>query len=362
MTEHKMTKLAEKLKRGISVSGPISLAEYMHICMADPQYGYYKNQIAIGAKGDFITAPEVSQMFGELIGIWCIDIWQKLGAPNQFCLAELGPGKGTLMSDLLRAANIVPEFLSAANIVMVETSDLMRQAQKERLQDIDKNITWVSEVNDLPQMPTIVVANEFLDVLPVHQYVKSGDKWSERGVSVDDKDQLHDVLLAGTIEEALLPKGAADEPQGSVYETSPAREAIIEMLSATFLEHQGAALFIDYGHAISSFGDTFQALRSHGIADPLAEPGLADLTSHVDFERLAKCASRLNIEPRISTQAEFLLAMGLIERAGSLGQMGDAQSQTQISNAVERLASDSQMGSLFKVLSLTSNGILPSGL
>lgn len=357
-----MTQLAEKLKRGIAVSGPISLAEYMHICMADPQFGYYKNQTAIGAKGDFITAPEISQMFGELIGIWCLDIWQKLGAPKQFCLAELGPGKGTLMNDLIRAAKIIPEFISAANIFMVETSELMQTAQKEALQDTNLNITWISEVSDLPNMPTIVIANEFLDVLPIHQYVRSGNKWSERGVSIDKDNNLHDVLLAAILEEALLPNGYKDEPEGSVFETSPAREAIIEIISHKISDHTGAALFIDYGHATSGFGDTFQALRSHGFADPLAEPGLADLTSHVDFEKLAICAARLNIKPRISTQAEFLLAMGLIERAGSLGQNGGVQFQTQIQEAVERLASDSQMGSLFKVLCLNSDGIEPSGV
>lgn len=356
-----MTKLAEKIKRGISVSGPISLAEYMHICMADPQHGYYKNQTVIGSKGDFITAPEIHQMFGELIGIWCIDIWQKLGEPKKFCLAELGPGKGTLMRDLLRAAKIAPNFLQAANIVLVETSELMRTAQKDCLANDLAKITWVSEVTDLPQLPTIVVANEFLDVLPIHQYVKSGKTWSERGVSIDKEGNLQDVLLAGNLQEMSLPKEATNEPDGSVFETSPAREAIIEILCNKFSEHTGAALFIDYGHTISGFGDTFQAMRHHGFANPLAEPGLADLTSHVDFERLAKCASAMNIEPRISTQADFLLAMGLIERAGNLGKNRDEQSQNHIRDAVERLASDSQMGSLFKVLSLTSEDIKPSG-
>ena len=206
-----------------------------------------------------------------------------------------------------------------------------------------------------------MIANEFLDVLPIHQYVKSGTTWSERGVILDKENTLQDVLLAGKLHEDSLPKEAGQEPDGSVFETSPAREAIIEILCNQFSENSGAALFIDYGHAVSGFGDTFQALRNHGFANPLAEPGLADLTSHVDFERLAKCASVLNIAPRICTQAEFLLAMGLIERAGSLGQNSDAQSQDQIRDAVERLASDSQMGSLFKVLSLTSKDIKPSG-
>lgn len=347
-----MTKLAEKLKRTISLSGPISLAEYMHICMADPQFGYYQNQTAIGSKGDFITAPEVSQMFGELIGIWCIDMWQKLGEPQSFCLAELGPGKGTLMRDLLRAAKIAPDFLKAANITLVETSALMQAAQKECLAEYQNTITWIEDINALPNLPTLVVANEFLDVLPIRQYIKSGKIWSERGITTNDKSVLSSVLLAGTLDADLLPNGANTEPDGSVFEISPAREAIVETLCNNFSDHSGAALFIDYGHAISGFGDTFQAMRSHKFTDPFEQPGLADLTSHVDFERLAKAASKLNIEPRITTQAEFLLSMGLIERAGSLGQNADTKTQDTIRAAVERLASEAQMGTLFKVLSL----------
>lgn len=359
-----MNQLQDKLKRIIELSGPISLAEYMHICMADPKHGYYQNKKAIGLEGDFVTSPEISQIFGEMLGIWCIDIWQKIGSPSNFNLVELGPGKGTLMSDLLRTAKIVPEFLKATNITLVETSPIMRAAQENSLAGFE--ISWLDDVNNLSALPTIYISNEFLDVLPIHQYIKSISqegitKWEERGIAVNKQSALENVRLSRAIDVDALPSNHEQEPDGAVFENSPSREAIVQIICEQIAENGGAAMFIDYGHAISGFGDTFQAMRAHGFVDALEAPGQADLTSHVDFEPLAKIATKNALQSRITTQSDFLLAMGLLERAGALGQNLEPKEQEKISNAIERLASPQEMGTLFKVLSITDINTHPSG-
>lgn len=350
--------LKAKIARLIEVNGPISLAEYMHICMADPEFGYYKNREAIGKKGDFITAPEISQIFGELIGIWCISAWRGLGKPSSFCLAELGPGKGTLMSDLLRAAKSDPEFLSAAQVVLVETSKRLKADQSamltKNLIDSDK-INWANDIASLPDMPTIVIANEFLDVVPFHQYVKSDNDWNEIGITLDQNGNLQKVRLAGKADLTAMPKDANKEPAESVFEYSPAREAIVETLCDHIEAYSGACLLIDYGHLQTGFGDTFQAVAKHAFSDPLDKPGEHDLTSHVDFGALVESAKARNMKSvAAATQGEFLLALGLLERAGALGANQDDEGRNAIRAQVERLASPEQMGSLFKVFGFSS--------
>lgn len=344
-----MTPLKSRIIKHIKTAGALPLAEYMHWCMADAKDGYYANQTAIGSKGDFITAPEISQMFGEMIGIWAAETWDALGKPSPFNLVELGPGKGTLMHDLLRIGNAVPDFLVAAQIQMIETSHKLIKTQKQTLNEYD-NITWHKSIQNIPAQPTILIANEFLDVLPIRQYIKTGNEWREHSISLDDNDALIWVLGAGVLEADSLPPNAMNEPDGAVFEISTIREAFIANTSNLLKENTGSAIFIDYGHGKTGFGDTVQAMRNHGFADILKEPGLADLTSHVDFDSLGKIAKEtgLNIKP-LQKQGEFLIKTGLLERAGQLGHQKSPEIQELLTQQAERLALPDEMGDLFKV-------------
>jgi len=280
------TPLKSRIIKHIKTSGSLPLAEYMHWCMADPTNGYYANQEAIGSKGDFITAPEISQMFGEMIGIWAVETWE------------------------------VPDFLKAAEVQMIETSEKLIKSQKQTLREYDI-INWHKSIKDIPNQPTLIIANEFLDVLPVRQYVKTNDEWREHAINVDENDELVWTLGTGILDADSLPENARNEPEGAIFEISTIREAFIANASELLKENSGAALFIDYGHTKTDFGDTVQAMRAHGFVDILAEPGMADLTAHVDFGALSQIAksSGMNVKPIIK-QGEFLLSKGLIERAG----------------------------------------------
>jgi NADH dehydrogenase [ubiquinone] 1 alpha subcomplex assembly factor 7 len=346
--------LSQRIARLINATGPISLAEYMHMAMADPVEGYYARREAIGADADFVTAPEVSQMFGELVGVWCASAWRALGSPRRFILAEAGPGRGTLMADLLRAAAKAPGFLDAAEIRLIETSAAMRRRQNDRLAAHAPRIGWVDRLEEVGTGPLILIANEFLDALPVRQFVKSGTIWRERLIGLDKDGSFVSMLGAALADHAILPAGSELEPEGSVFEWAPAREAWVETLSHYIKDTGGAALLIDYGHARSGFGDTFQAVRGHAKADALVEPGMADLTSHVDFEAIAAAIARGGAMPsQTLTQGDFLLAMGLLERATALSKPLGESGREAIRIAVERLAAPSQMGGLFKVLAMT---------
>ena len=343
------TPLKSRIITHIKNSGPLPLAEYMHWCMADPRDGYYANQEAIGAKGDFITAPEISQIFGEMIGIWAVETWEALGKPSSFNLVELGPGKGTLMLDLLRIGNAVPEFLNAAQVQMIETSEKLITTQKQTLAHHD-NITWHKSLQEIPPQPTLVIANEFLDVLPIRQYVKTENQWREHAIGVDKKDNLVWTLGTGILDSDSLPQDASSQPDGAIFEISTIREAFIANTADLIKENKGAALFIDYGHGKTGFGDTVQAMRAHGFTGILEEPGLADLTSHVDFDALAKTANSADLQvSALVKQGEFLLAKGLIERAGQLGHQQSPEIQEQLTQQAERLALPDEMGNLFKV-------------
>jgi SAM-dependent MidA family methyltransferase len=357
-----MTPLADRIARRITAAGPMPLAEYMAVCLGDPKDGYYARADTIGAGGDFITAPEVSQMFGELIAVWCYAAWQAIGRPGKVMLAEAGPGKGTLLADLLRTVRRFADFASAIDLHLIEASETMIARQREVVAaaDFADRAHWHTTLAELPDLPTILVANEFLDVLPIRQYVKAGEIWHERCVGLADDGALVWKLGPALIDPSLLPPGAVREPDGAVFETAPAREAWIAMLGEKLAQNGGMALLIDYGHAETGFGDTFQAMRGHAHADPLAEPGLADLTSHVDFTALARAAASAgSTASAIADQGEFLLAMGLAERAGTLGAHADEMTRKRLRSEAERLARRDQMGSLFKVLALA--GRFPQG-
>jgi SAM-dependent MidA family methyltransferase len=346
--------LTERIARHIRMNGPLPLAEYMHWCLFDKTQGYYQNKQVFGHSGDFVTAPEVSQMFGELIGAWLVNTWRELGQPFPFNLIELGPGNGTLMADIVRATNVDQDFVSAMRIQMIETSARLIDIQKEKLEHV-KSIQWHVSLDDIADGPALIIANEFLDALPFRQYVKHKDKWHERAIDTDDEGKLIVGMSDNCLPLDALPQNHEDEPDGSVFEISTIREAFVERIASCVTEQNGAALLIDYGHVSSGFGDTFQAIHAPQYTNPFENAGEADLTSHVDFGPFSEIVEKSgsNALP-IMTQGDFLLKLGLLERAGSLGADKSAKEQDDIKHAAERLALPDQMGDLFKVFAISS--------
>ncbi|MBA8880550.1 class I SAM-dependent methyltransferase [Phyllobacterium myrsinacearum] len=346
--------LKQRIIRQIELAGPISVADYMALCLFDPDAGYYTTREPFGREGDFITAPEVSQMFGELIGVWCVSAWQAIGSPAEFILCEMGPGRGTLMQDVLRTATrIAPDFIAAAHIRMVEISPRLTQIQQETLAASDLEIEWQEQFGTLPSGPLVLIANELFDAIPVRQYIKSGGRFIDRIVTVDGGGDLAFAAGPGSIDTTLLPAEHDNAPEGSVIEIAPARNALMQEIAERLNRERGAALLIDYGHLQQGFGDTLQALSRHKAVDVFAQPGEADLTTHVDFAMLATAARSQGCKTGAMTQADFLLALGLLDRAGALGSGKPVAFQEQIRADVERLAGPDQMGTLFKVLCVT---------
>ncbi|WP_269580627.1 class I SAM-dependent methyltransferase [Roseibium sp. Sym1] len=353
-----MTGLKDRIKARIAAQGPLTVAEYMATCLGDPDEGYYTTRDPFGEKGDFITAPEVSQMFGELVGAACLSAWEALGRPERFELVELGPGRGTLMADLLRVAALRPAFVDAARLNLVETSPHLRQVQTETLQASPLKPHFCERFADVPDGPMILVANEFFDALPIHQFMRTPEGWRERCIGLSAEGHL--TFGAGTarLPEAAIPASIASAPAGAICETQPAANAIAEDIGRRIADHGGAALIIDYGYLKTAPGDTLQALYRHAFDPVLAHPGDADLTAHVNFEALAAAAVSAGATalPPL-TQGDFLLRSGLLERAGALGAGKSHGEQEAIRDAVERLAAPDRMGDLFKVLALTSSGL-----
>ncbi len=344
--------LAGRLKQRIARDGPITIEAYMQACLADAEAGYYTTRQPIGKNGDFVTAPEVSQIFGELVGLWVAAVWQSMGAPNPVVIAELGPGRGTLMADALRAWRSVPELLDAASVALVETSPALRAMQQARLADAAK-ITWHERLEELPHGPLIVIANEFVDALPVRQLVRRDGAWRERCVGLGADGSF--VFAEGETVEC-----GRDAPEGAIFETRPGVDSLLSALAARAAQAPLAALFIDYGHDTSGFGDTLQAVRRHDYANPLAAPGEADLTAHVDFAALKHQAEAAGLNTYGPVpQGAFLLALGLEARRDRLlTRATEAQAEAILTGAA-RLVDPRQMGLLFKVLAVTSAGLAP---
>ncbi|MCL7996803.1 class I SAM-dependent methyltransferase [Brucella sp. 21LCYQ03] len=346
--------LKDRLKRLIGTTGPISVADYMAACLGDREQGYYTTREPFGRDGDFITAPEVSQMFGELIGIWCVGVWDGLGRPTDAVLCEIGPGRGTLMSDMLRTiAKLAPQMAESLRVAMVETSPRLIEKQKEKLAPLNASIDWFERFADIPNGPLILVSNELFDAIPFRQFVKANGRFVERLIALNEQDEFQFVSGAAGIDAALLPEGHQTAPEGAIFEAAPARTALMQEIAQCISSTRGAALSIDYGHLKSGFDDTLQAMLKHTYDDVFAHPGEADLTSHVDFDMLEKTACNYGCKTATMTQGDFLLAMGLIDRAGRLGAGRDANFQNKIREDVERLASPDQMGTLFKVLAIS---------
>lgn len=353
-----MTALKDKIRTRIASDGPLTVAQYMSICLADPDAGYYATKEPFGRDGDFITAPEVSQMFGELIGAALLSAHEALGSPDSFQLVEIGPGRGTLMSDLLRMAALRPAFLKAARLNLVETSPRLRKIQGKTLARSPLTPEFRDTFNDVPDGPVLLVANEFFDALPIHQFVKTGEGWLERQVGLDGNDELAFGLGATRLPDADVPASCSNAAPGTILETQPMANAIAEEIGNRIARFGGAAILIDYGYLRTAPGDTLQALYKHKYDDALAHPGEADLTAHVNFEALGAAASRGGASVLSTmTQAEFLLQSGLLQRAGALGAGKSHKEQEAIRDAVERLAAPDQMGDLFKVLAVTQTGL-----
>lgn len=351
-----------KLKRRIAGAGAITLAHYMEACLSDAEFGYYATRDPFGAEGDFITAPEISQIFGELIGLWCVSVWRDMGAPSPLRLVELGPGRGALMADALRAAKLVPEFIQAAKIHLVETSPVLRGVQAKNLQACAIQPVWHDRLGDVPGGAAIVIANEFLDALPVRQFERREGAWFERCVGVSDAGDLAFCTAPAPLETPdILPQGLRiGAKDGDIAEIRPGAEALVEDLARRAKHHPLAALVIDYGHAVSAPGETLQAVRAHEFSSPLATPGEADLTAHVDFAELGVTAAKNNLQVHGPIrQAKFLNALGLRERCARLMEKAPDKDKELIASGAKRLADAAQMGELFKVMALTSEGLTP---
>jgi len=341
--------LEDIIRNRIQMSGAINIAQYMDLCLSHPDWGYYQKQDPFGSGGDFITAPEISQMFGEMIGIWALSVWQQMGSPDVFNLVELGPGRSTLMLDALRAAKNNDAFIGAARICLVETSPCLKKRQLQTLKDY--HVHQVRDVKDIPDGPVIVIANEFFDALPIRQFEKTVDGWRERMVGLDEKGHL--CFQNGA--DASIHMAAKT---GSVMETSEAGIGVIRDLSQRINTFSGAALIIDYGYSGPAFGDTFQALYRHRFENPLIRPGDQDLTAHVDFSGLKTAAEKAGIKVTGPvTQSAFLSAMGIQARAQMLRSNATMQQKKDIQSALERLLDPEQMGDLFKVMAMTDQNI-----
>jgi NADH dehydrogenase [ubiquinone] 1 alpha subcomplex assembly factor 7 len=344
--------LLKRLREAIARDGPMPVDRYMQACLADPEHGYWQRAASIGAEGDFVTAPEISQVFGELIGLWAALVWERMGRPTSVRLVELGPGRGSLMRDALRAGRALPAFLEAARVHLVEVSAPLRALQWQTLASAVPPIIWHEQLSEVPPGPAIVIANEFLDALPIRQLVYANGSWHERVVEV-----APDGGLRFALGPAVDHPGQAQPIDGAILELRAAEEEVLATLTAR--SDPFAALFIDYGPADAAFGDTLQAVCRHAYADPLADPGVADLTAHVQFAVLATKARSAGLAVAgPMTQAEFLGRLGLAERAARL-MSANAQRAGEIETAVQRLMSPTGMGGLFKVLAVRSPALPP---
>jgi NADH dehydrogenase [ubiquinone] 1 alpha subcomplex assembly factor 7 len=349
--------LAALLRRRIAESGPLSVAEYMDEALGNAEHGYYATHDPLGAAGDFITAPEISQVFGELIGAWCAEVWRAMGAPNPVRVVELGPGRGTLAADARRTwRQVAPALAMAARLHLVETSPVLRARQRAALATAETAPAWHAALAEVPNGPMILLANEFFDALPVRQYVRRACAWYERLVGIASRGEGF-VFVDGPATD--LPHDmnspaldTADE--GAILELCHPAEALAADIGTRLADHGGAALIVDYGPAHSALGETLQAVRSHHYADPLAAPGQADLSHHVDFRRLRVAAERAGARAwGPIPQGLFLGRLGLAARAEALVAAAQSTSQAEaIREAVHRLVHPGRMGVLFKAVAI----------
>lgn len=334
-----MSALADILKNEITAQGPLSVARFMELALGHPEYGYYMKKDPFGAGGDFTTAPEISQMFGEVIGAWAADVWAQMGRPPELALLECGPGRGTLMADILRATQGVSGFCAAARVHLLEMSPVLREKQRAVLGDYD--VAWHADLAAFDfDGPVIAIANEFLDALPVHQFIGG----QERKIDFEPARGFY-----------FMPES------GEISEKAPARDEFVKSLSAKIKTQGGAALLIDYGHVKSGPGDTLQALYKHKYVPVFEHIGDADITAHVDFESIARAAAEAGMDVHgPAMQGAFLSALGIEARAAYL-KAKTPDKALEIENSLQRLVASDQMGALFKVMCLSHGNIRPAG-
>lgn len=352
--------LQNEIRKLIKSSGPMPVWRYMELCLLHPEHGYYVSRDPLGREGDFTTSPEVSQMFGELLGLWAASVWRAIGSPPILRLVELGPGRGTMMADALRALRVLPPLYQSLTIHMVEVNPVLREKQRATLSGV-RNITWHDSIDDIVEGPAVIFANEYFDVLPIHQMVKRESGWHERVVDLDANGKLVFGAAAEPTPrfEVLLPPLVRAAPPGAVFEWRPDTE--IMKIATRVRDQDGAALIIDYGHMRSDAGDTFQAIARHSFTDPLKNPGQADVTAHVDFQALARAAE--DVGARVHgpvTQGDFLKRLGIESRAATLMAKATHEVSADISGALKRLTEPGRggMGSMFKVLGVSQPDVV----
>jgi NADH dehydrogenase [ubiquinone] 1 alpha subcomplex assembly factor 7 len=346
---HTVNALKRKIIDLIQAQGPITVAQYMAIALGHPEHGYYMRRDPLGR--DFITAPEVSQIFGELIGLFFVQAWEDRGKPDRFHLVELGPGRGTLMADMMRAVGkLRPAFVQAAKVVLVETSPALRSVQANNLASLP--VQWTSGFQDVSEgWPLFVIANEFFDALPIRQFVKAEHGWHERMVTSDGAN-LRFLLAPDPMPLSIIPERLSKAPPGAVFEANAGATSLVSSIATRIADAGGLALIIDYGHTRTATGETLQAMRHNAFVDPLEEPGDADLTSHVDFAALGMAARQA--EAYVTTvipQGQFLDALGIRARAHRL-KNDNPERTDEIDSAVDRLTNPQQMGTIFRVLAI----------
>ncbi len=359
-----MTPLKKRLIAQIRQSGPISISGFMAQCLLDPTHGYYPTRDPLGIDGDFITAPEISQMFGEVVGLWVINAWRALGAPKLVHLVEYGPGRGVMMSDILKATRLDPNCHAALHVHLIETSAALEGKQAAILSDYDVPIDWVGGLQDIPCGPTIILGNEYLDCLPIRQFIVR-DRFAgkaglhERMVDIhpDNPQKLIYTVRETPIaaaDMAALPDALPDLKTDDLFELNTGLAHMVEALQTRFESAPGTALFIDYGPEQSETGDSFQALQSHKKVYPLDNPGEADLTARVDFTHLCALAETAGLAVYGPvTQAEFLSRLGLEMRAVALSRQ-NPQQKDKIARQLNRLTGAEEMGQLFKAICIQS--------
>jgi NADH dehydrogenase [ubiquinone] 1 alpha subcomplex assembly factor 7 len=348
--------LEAEIRRRIEAAGSLSVEQYMALCLTHPEHGYYVTRAPIGSGGDFITAPEISQMFGEMLGLWAAAAWQAMGSPENVRLVELGPGRGTMMLDVLRATRVVPAFHAAIVLHMVEVSAALERLQRQALIAAGVPVSWHSSLEDIPDGPLIILANEFIDALPIHQAVMCADGWHERVLKLRQDGRLHFSIHRDPIPlfEEFLPVDLRVAKIGQIFEWRSDKMAL--QIGRRVVKSGGVALIMDYGHVQPALGETLQAVRGHDYADPLETPGLADLTAHVDFHALAQGAEAMGARVHGPVpQADFLRRLGLSQRATVLKASAPPSYAGTIDAAYERLTSEDRtgMGSLIKAIAFS---------
>lgn len=358
MSVHSQSLLEQQLKSYIAAKGPISTRAYMEACLYDPQHGYYREGNPIGSDGDFITAPEISQMFGEMISIWCVLTWQAMGQPVPLQLVELGPGRGTLMSDILRSLSKIHPQFETISVHMVERSSTLRDQQVQNLAGYDVPKFWYDNLADVPLYPTILIGNEFLDCLPIRQFIKTDKNWHERVVGLNEAGELCFMVGSEVPGGMIIPSKLVDAEAGSIFEFCPDFSTVMQDVHRLADAHPTAALFIDYGFEGPKIGESLQAVKDHQTVSPFMLPGEVDLTAHVDFTALVALAVAHGLRafgPR--DQGAFLSQLGIGARAEILVQRATDDQAEKLASDVVRLVAPENMGALFKAVTLTSRGV-----